>query len=358
MFKHQKIKNGGASKILVLIIILGGLLALVLGGLKTSGIFNKVFVIESNPQNNIMGYAYKAEEVKSSFFHFEKSVDIYQIIKSPTNSNLFYAATNRGIFFSQDNGKNWYPFSDFDKKIDQNTKIYKIVKKPNSEEMFVSAYKNNKGIIYQSSNGFFTLNKLIEFNYDIPCELEIFRNNLYVGFNSGKILVYSFENKNIKQIAKLPGPISNLKNANDYILFALSSSKIFTSSNGIDFIKNTELSDVKDISVTQDGLTVYLITKHSFLKSEDFGENYISITSLPIEPSKIDKVAALSRNHLYVFGNQQLFESFNGGESWKSYPSKIQRTVSAIEITDDKILVGTETFNFLKFIWEKLFQTI
>jgi len=354
----KKVETGGDNKALVLIIIWGGLLVLILGWLKTSGIFNEVFLIGLSSDQGIIGYAYKTEEVKTSILHFEKSVDIHQITKSSTNPNLFYAATNRGVFFSQDSGKNWYPFSDLNKKIDQNTKIHKIVKKPSSEEMFVSAYKNNKGIIYQSNNGLFTLNKLLEFNRDIAYDLEIFKGDLYLGFTSGKILVYSLSDKNIKQVAKLSGPISNLKNVNDYVLFALSSSKIFVSFNGADFTQKSDPSNVKDIFVSQDGLAIYLITKNSFLKSLDFGSNYVSVTSLPIEPQKIEKAAASSINHLYVFGNQQFFESFDGGQSWKSYASKIRRTVSTIEITSDKILVGTKAFSFSGFLWENLFQII
>ncbi len=323
---------------------------------KTSGFFNQIFLINLNPDQNVAGYAYKDEGVKTSIFHYQKGVDIYQIIQSSSNSNLFFAATNRGIFFSQDSGKNWYSFADSNKNIDQNTRVYKIVKKPGSEELFVSTSKNNKGIIYQSTNGLFTLNKLVEFNGDIAYDLEVFKNNLYLGFNSGKILIYSFVDKNIKQIAKLTRPISNLENFNDYVLYALSSSKIFESSDGINFTQKHNLSNIKDIVVSYDGLAIYLITKDSFLKSVDFGNNYTQITSLPIEPQKIEKVAAPSINHLYVFGNQQLFESIDGGQSWKSYPSKIRRIISTIKVSNDKILVGTKTFNFFNILWQNLFQ--
>ncbi len=368
-FKKTEESKGDDHGGWAIIIVWGGLAIIIFGGLWGSGLLSQISLINintdisanqkcpvENANCNIMGYVYKGEEIKNSIFHYQKNVDIYQIIQSPANQFLFYAATNQGVFFSQDSGKNWYPFSDLNKNIDQNTKIYQIVEKPgSSEEMFIAVYKNNKGIIYQSSDGLVTLNKLLEFNREAPYSLEIFNGNLYIGFNTGKILVYSFINKNIKQVAKLSSSISSLININDYVLLAQSSSKIFQSFNGTDFVQKENLTNIKDIAVSQDDLAIYLTARNGFLKSFDYGNNYEKISSLPIETKKIEKFAASSAYHIYVFGNHQLFESVDAGQTWKSYNNKMDRTISAIGIASDKLLVGTKSFNLLNILFGNLF---
>jgi photosystem II stability/assembly factor-like uncharacterized protein len=326
-------------KKIILIVVLLAILLVIFGFVKSLG------------GQGVIGFTYLEAEkdkiIQNANFNFSKNVDIYQIIKPSSDPNLFFAATNHGIFFSQDGGKNWYPFSDSEKKINQDTIVYKIIQNQSSGEIFISAYQNNKGTIYQSNNNLFILNKLFEFNNDSIISLAIFRGNLYLGLKSGKILAYSFANQSIRQVAKLGRAISSLENLNDHVLYALSASTIFESFDGNKFVQNNDIFNVRDIAISEDNSTVYLVTKNSFLKSVNFGNTYSQITSLPLDPQKIEKIAASSANHIFVFGNQQFFESNNGGQSWKTYNSLLKRTVSTIKITNDKILVGTKSLNIV-----------
>ncbi|MFA5386385.1 MAG: hypothetical protein WC297_01860 [Candidatus Paceibacterota bacterium] len=360
--------NGGGdgSNGLVLLIVWGGIILLLFGGLKTSGFLNQIYVTNlksdqkcqtSNPLCNVIGYAYNGEGLGSSIFHYQKTVDVYQILESSVNSNLFYAATNHGIFFSQDTGKNWYPFSDLNKKINKDTMINKMIANPAStQEMFISVSKKNQGSVYQSDNGLFTLNSLLEFNGDTANDLMIFRGNLYLGLKSGKILNYSLDAKKSRQIVKLPSSILKLSNVNNAVIYAMTAySGVFKSTDGITFTKIQSPTNVTDIVVSQDNSVIYMTTKNGILKSSDFGNNFKKLESLPLDANKIEKVTASSANHVYVFGNHQTYESIDGGISWKAYDNKISRSISAVVVTEDRILVGTKSFNFLN-LWQSLFQ--
>lgn len=358
--------EGSGNNPLVLVIVWGGLLLLLFGGLKGSGFLDKVYITNSssikncqanNPACNVIGVAYKGEALKNSIFHYSKNVDVYQIINSSVNSNLFYAATNHGVFFSQDQGKSWYPFSDLNKKIDQNTIIHKIIENPNSpQEIFISVYKNGIGNIYKSNDGLFTLTSLMEFNRDMARDMTIFRRNLYLGLGSGKILSYSLDTKKIKQIIKFSSAIYSFSNVSDNIIYVMiSASRVYKSTDGNNFLQDNSLSNAKDIIVSQDGLAIYVTTKNGLSRSVDFGNNFTSIQSLPLDSNKIEKVAASSINHVYVFGDHQIYESLDGGATWKSYNSNISRIISTVNITNDKILVGTKAFSSFN-LWQNLFQ--
>jgi len=244
-----------------------------------------------------------------------------------------------------------------DKKIDQNTIIHKIIKNPNSpQEIFISVYKNGIGNVYKSNDGLFTLTNIMDFNRDMARDMTIFRRNLYLGLGSGKILSYSLDTKKTKQIIKFPSAIYSFSNVSDNIIYVMTSaSRVYKSTDGNNFLQENSLSNIKDIIVSQDGSAIYVTTNNGLSRSVDLGNNFTSIQSLPLDSNKIEKVAASSINHVYVFGDSQIYESLNGGVSWKSYNSNINRIISTVNITNDKILVGTKAFNIFN-LWQNLFQ--
>lgn len=95
--------------------------------------------------------------------YYDKKPDVYDIVMSPFNKNHFLAATNYGLFLSSDNGLNWYHF-DLPKTIGTEIPIYRIFTNPQSQEISILILDGENGIIYTTSDNFYSLKKSFEIN--------------------------------------------------------------------------------------------------------------------------------------------------------------------------------------------------
>lgn len=104
-------------------------------------------------------------------FHFDKKPEVYDLAVSPFSSGMFFAATDFGLFISSDSGRNWYHL-DLPEEIGNRTPVYRVffnLKEPS--QMSILVFKNGAGIIYTTSDNFYSLNKIFELSPDVAKEI-------------------------------------------------------------------------------------------------------------------------------------------------------------------------------------------
>ena len=172
-------------------------------------------------------------ENEPAFWHSSLKPDIFEIQNSPFDSSVLYAAASRGIFISRDSGKNWYDWSDLEKKID-GAAVYKIVFDKNAGgRAFVAALKNNRGYVYETKDNFFSLNLIFDSVNEAVYGLELVNGGLLIGLSDGRVLSYSLERKEFRLLVNFDSAIYNIKSANSHLYITTKSNGVFVRAGGL-----------------------------------------------------------------------------------------------------------------------------
>ena len=306
----------------------------------------------------------KGDFKKASVF-FSRKIDIYDIKISPTlpagrqgGPKLIFAGSDYGLFVSRDNGFNWKSFSDNEKKIGADAKIYKILFGP-SDYGHLSVFQGNKGIIYQSRDNFSSLTKILEFSDVAINDFDITEKNLYVGLSDQTLVVYSLKNQSFKILSAFNSPISRLKAETDNLIYlTLKSGGFFISrDSGLSFEKMKFLENYRGADRIYDfavdpvrnkppqaavASLIYAATEYGLIRSRDFGKNWQVFDSLPKDNQKIFKV--IGRNdEILAVNYDKIYKSRDAGLSWRILYPEIEdsRMISALAVGEDIIIVGS-----------------
>ena len=92
-------------------------------------------------------------------WHSGQKPEIFGFEPDASNQDIIYAASNAGLFVSKDGGFSWYPFSDLEKNLD-GAAVYSVKSVKNPNKIFISAFKNNQGFVYETEDRLFNLKKI------------------------------------------------------------------------------------------------------------------------------------------------------------------------------------------------------
>src|SRR3989344_2731515 len=159
--------------------------------------FNGVFAVHED----IAGNFSKEGEINKSIIHFAQGVDFLDMAISPVNQLIFAGSIHR-LFVSQDNGLNWYSFSDIKRQIGDRSKVYKILF-DSSGRGFLSVFYDSKGAVYESSDNFLSLKKIFETEAEAVYDFDLKGNNIYLALSDGRLLVASLDSGEIREVNNL-----------------------------------------------------------------------------------------------------------------------------------------------------------
>lgn len=221
-----------------------------------------------------------------------RNFEIYAIEFNPLESKLAYAGTNQGLFVSKDGGISWHSYSDPEKKLGEKMKIYDIISNPKKpDQFFVSVFsgndslfgqKNGKGYLYETTDNFFTVKTLNEFENAAITSFEFSDNRLYMRLSDGKNLEYSVETSSFRALSANNMPVNK---------------QIYTAS------------------------LVTMLQKNAPVNSVNVGEN--------------GDIFAASGSMLYI--------SRNSGYSWEAVrPLENERDISTVLVSKKIVAIGTK----------------
>lgn len=291
-------------------------------------------------------------ENEPAFWNSSLKPDIFEIQSSPLNSNVLYAATGRGLFISRDSGKNWYSWSDLEKKID-GAAVYKIVFDKNvNGRAFIAAFKNNRGYVYETKDNFFSLNPVFDSVSEVVYSLELARDSLLIGLSDGRILSYSPETGEFRSLANFDSAVYNIKSANSHLYITTKSSGVFVRAG--DFGKFEPLANgvlngesLKSIAVEEKtGSPLYAASLAGAFSSFNQGFSWNGIQTVLASRDIIDSIFLSPLKELYLASGAKLYRSRDSGKSWQAYFSldeKLKRKISSVYFGENgTIIIGTK----------------
>jgi len=288
---------------------------------------------------------------QKSNFHFGGSVNISQIEVLPSDNSLLFAASDNGIFASKDGGKNWYPFSDVEKKLNSSTAVYKILFNPAKKgESFISIFSAGKGTVYKSEKNFMTLEKVVDFDAEAAYGMEIKGNNLYLGLSNGKLLIYSLSTGGSRILSTFSSPITGLRfsPSGNPLYMTLKSGGIYASyNNGESFSRLKYLDNysgankVNDLLVLSSG-NLYAATDYGLIRSFDNGATWKVFKGMPLDVAKISAVTVNSDGKIFAASNGKIYKSADTGKNWQIIETGLGTQISVMLFDGNNIIIGNK----------------
>lgn len=305
---------------------------------------------DKNYQKGIIGISEDKKNFQPANFHFEKSVDIFNIEASIIDHNLIFAGSNKGLFVSRNGGLDWYVFSDLEKEIDS-SEVYKILTgAEQNNEIFISAFKNNKGAVYKTTDDFFSLEKIFEINDEAVYDFVVSGDSLYFGLSDGRILIYSINKKEVSVLTDLGSPIVDLeiRNNGNFIYALLKSGNFLVSENGGQSFSRCKFLDVyRGVKIkmffvdSANNFVIYAATNYGLARSYDFGNSWKMLKSIPSEDSAVSALY-IDKGEIYAASGEKIYKSRDFGLSWRILDPQLgKREISTIVINDGRIIIGT-----------------
>ncbi|KKU15167.1 hypothetical protein A3A20_01200 [Candidatus Wolfebacteria bacterium RIFCSPLOWO2_01_FULL_45_19] len=277
-----------------------------------------------------------------------RKLQVYDIKFIPGNEKLVYAGTNQGLLISKDDGMNWYLYADLEKKLDEKTQIYGIT--PNLDEprqIFISAFKNDVGYLYETRDNFFTLENLIEFENSAIYSLDFNGGRLYMGLSDGRIMEYYPRSSTFRALAALGSPITDVlaKNGTGLIYAATKNKGVFVSANGGNSFKTVNgSSDYRQETtrITGDNL-IYAASLHGLARTNDGGNNWTALNAIVPKNTPINAMTVDENGSIYASSGSMLYISRDYGFSWQTVrPLQNEREISVIRASKNRVIIGTQ----------------
>lgn len=293
--------------------------------------------------------------LEGAVFHSGKDLDVYDIKMIPGKPEKIFTGTNHGLFVSRDKGSNWYQFSDAEHLIGPDAKVYKILFDSKGSG-FVSIYGKGRGFIYESSDNFFSLDKIFEVENEAVYDLAADEKNLYLGLSDGRLVSYSRGEKSFRVLAAFDSAITNLnvQNKEGRIFLTLKDHGFWVSGNGgQDWSRRKYLADYRGAEKIQAfgvdikrNNTIYAATDYGLVRSSDLGITWQVFRTLPAEKPEMKTLALIPNpGEIYVGSPEKIYKSINYGQSWQIFePAVGGREISVIAplYNNDRIIVGTK----------------
>ena len=309
--------------------------------------FNGVFAVHED----IAGNFSKDGEIDKSIIHFAQGVDFLDMAISPVNQ-LIFAGSNHGLFVSQDNGLNWYSFSDIKRQIGDRSKVYKILF-DSSGRGFLSVFYDSKGAVYESSDNFLSLKKIFETEAEAVYDFDLKGNNIYLALSDGRLLVASLDSGEIREVNNLEFVINKIeviKNTDVIYLSSKTNGFWISRDGGLSFSESTFLNRysganlIYDFAVDQsNSQLIYAVTGYGFIRSADEGKSWRLFNLLPTKNNK-EGVVGLDNTskEVYVGLGSTLYKRRPNESGWEVFDSGFKdKVISIILLNNDKIIIGT-----------------
>lgn len=262
-------------------------------------------------------------------------VRVNKLLVDPRDANTLYLATNgSGLYLSFDRGESWGLVRDESGLLDPRANVLALEVNPgNPEEWYLAVFQQNRGSLLRTADAGKSFTEV----YSIAVErfgifdLEIFRGSGAVGIITGQGgYLETFDQGRTWRVVRWfrDGLLDFVVDPTNPALRYVASSRgsIFkTADSGrswLDITPNLRSfsgSTSNQRLLTDQLGTLYLGSNYGLLRSRDGGNSFEPLPLIiPPEALPILAVAVDPRDqsHLLVSAGPQVYETFNGGETW------------------------------------------
>ncbi len=171
--KESKKEGGdGLKNIIVFAVIWIALLSAIFANSNVRKFFSSFFTSSKiSSYGDIIIVSPSKDVFSSAAFHFNKKVNVYDVVQSLTDPDYFYAATDSGLFISYDKGFNWYHLN-LPKEIGDTAPIYRVFTNSRfPSQISVLIFKDDNGAIYATNDNFYSIIKSFEISKETAQKL-------------------------------------------------------------------------------------------------------------------------------------------------------------------------------------------
>jgi len=268
-----------------------------------------------------------------------------------SDSNRMYAATDRGLFLSRDGGLTWNRFVTSANEITDAASMFSLISlSSNGDEYLVSVFSGGVGTVYRTRDSFFSLEKIIDFDGEVPYDMRLAGSELYLAMSSGQLIAWDLSKNHTRVVNAFRSPIVRI--------YAPSDGKVYLLLKSGTLLKGNSLaSDFKQVRVSVLGFlpfwkgakvlrlawdksgTLYAHAAAGVWKSTNSGISFALLKNIPMQKKQIDALA-VDGTIIHVVSGTRMFSSYDGARHWKvtDLPNKFK--VSNIYFTGDRIVLS------------------
>ncbi|MFA6495002.1 MAG: hypothetical protein WC246_01805 [Candidatus Paceibacterota bacterium] len=338
----------------------GGMSAIMPSGNSGGGLFASAFaMVETN---------FGADITQGMFLvSFDNFKNVYTTIldkSQPTKifdvdgyvpQNLFYVATDHGLFLSNDGALTFNRFITSNNEINATAVVYRVVPFSNrGKDYFISVYNNGVGTVYSTNDYFFHLTKVVDFTGEAAYDIVASGNTLYIALSNGQLIHYNRTTQEMRVVEAFPSPIVKIQQGPDgtfYVMLKSGSVKtasalegpfadLHTPSGGgfLAFLFPFMSSPVAHLDFDAAG-HLYALNNQGVWKSVDKGIHWELLKTIPIQTKTIDTVA-VHNGVVYVVSGSRMYVSRDFGRNWKIQDLQNQFKIANIFFVQDRIIMG------------------
>lgn len=312
----------------------------------TSGLLASVSAAIGSDSSNISGdFLVSFDDFKNvhkTTLDAHTPVKVFGIVSPQKNTDpdIFYAFTDRGLFFSRNGALSWGRLVASGNEWHAASPVFSVLPLGQDEKnFFISVFSGNRGAVYRTRDAFFTLEKLIDFENEAAYDLHLSGNYLYLALSSGQLISLKLDAKTTRAVRTFSSPIIKIeKSVTGHLFLSLKSGEVLVGDgiegewrelkapgNNFFFGSPTIISHKTD----SEGI-LYVLTKGGLFQSYDSGKSFSPIKTIPLQEKAIDTFG-LKGSQIYAIAKNRMFFSDDLGRTWRLqdlYPGFRAGTVS------------------------------
>ncbi len=267
--------------------------------------------------------------------------------QTTTQPRTLYLATDHGMVLSFDSGLTWHQFTSSNNEITSDASVLRIVQ-TGSTTYLISVFQNGEGVMYQTTDNFFTLTPLLNFKHEAAYDMVPTASYLYVGLSNGQVIQYSWKMHTSEVVYVFKSPVARMVSHNNEWYILLKSGVLITGESLAGPFSQVIVpggglfassASVIHMAFDTNGV-LYVQTSEGIWRSDDAGKTFVVLKHIPLLSSTINAFEVHGTT-VYVFSDGRLFMSTDGGTSWKTQDTATSFTPTRFFFEGDGLVLLT-----------------
>ncbi len=281
------------------------------------------------------------ENHKVSLFDIERGSD----------ENMFWIGSDSGLFVSRDGGLTWNQFATSDNEITSASSVFALLSvASNGKEFLISVFENGVGTVYFTRDGFFSLEKVVNFADEVPYDLYLAQDRLYLAMSTGQLIRYNLSQDHARVVNTFKSPIVDISVASDgYVYLRFGSGALARGTSLLDefeliraprrgFLSLFGGAPVRIFDWDKYG-NVYILSGNAVYVSSDSGKTFVSFSSIPLTREKIDALS-VHGSVIRVISGRRMYTSYDLGSNWHIQDLPNTFPINHIYMIGERVILG------------------
>ena len=269
-----------------------------------------------------------------------------------SDRNIFWMGTDRGLWLSRDGGLTWNRFITSNNQITAGASVFSVLPvDEQGKEYYVSVYQNGVGTVYHTQDEMFSLEKVVNFEQEVPYDMYLVQDRLYFAMSTGQLMRYNITRDDVRVVNVFSSPVTDIMVPGDgYVYLSLGSGKLIRSDSLVGEFSKVRVPSrgfgglfgasgrVASVDWANDG-TMYVLSGDGVYMSTDHGVHFTLFKSIPLTKERIDALSVYGTT-IHLVSDHRLFTSVNRGNDWSIQDLPNRFKVAHMYFVGGRIILG------------------